>query len=286
MKKNYLLLPLYNDWKSLNKVLLTLNQSFSNLKTNNYIYIINDNSNVKSPKFQHFKHFKSLKIINLKKNIGSQKAIFFGLMFLQKKLKNIKNDVTISVLDSDGEDNPKKLKKMISLVNKKKNTFIFASRTKRTEDLFLRFLNQIRLILTYVLTGKYINIGNFSSFSSNLLKDIMSNNNLYLAYSSGVLKNYNKFYFYQVEKNKRFYGKSKVNFKFLLIHSINIIAVFYVTVFFRTTLLLILSLLFLNSFKLKIISIIFFLIINLVLVLINIFCKSKKLSLSIIKKVA
>ena len=45
-------------------------------------------------------------------------------MFLQKKLKNIKNDVTISVLDSDGEDNPKKLKKMISLVNKKKYFYI------------------------------------------------------------------------------------------------------------------------------------------------------------------
>ena len=37
MKKNYLLLPLYNDWKSLNKVLVTLNQSFSNLKAKNYL---------------------------------------------------------------------------------------------------------------------------------------------------------------------------------------------------------------------------------------------------------
>ena len=59
MKKNYLLLPLYNDWKSLNKVLLILNQSFSNLKTNNYIYIINDNSNVKP---QNFSILSTLKV--------------------------------------------------------------------------------------------------------------------------------------------------------------------------------------------------------------------------------
>jgi len=283
MKKNYLLLPLYNDWKSLNKVLVTLNQSFSNLKAKNYVYIINDNSNIKFPEKRHFKHFKSLKIINLKKNIGSQKAIFFGLMFLQKKLKNIQNDVTISILDSDGEDNPKKLKKMIDLANKKKDTFVFAARTKRTEDLFLRLLNQIRLILTYVLTGKFINIGNFSSFSANLLKNIMSNNNLYLAYSSGVLKNYNKFFFYKVEKNERYYGKSKVNFKFLLIHSINIIAVFYETVFIRSLLLVLLTFILFENVELEVTITLLFIFLNSVIIYINALNKTKKLNLSIIK---
>ena len=42
----------------------------------------------------------------------------------------------------------KKLKIMIDLANKKKDTFVFAARTKRTEDLFLRLLNQIRLMQT------------------------------------------------------------------------------------------------------------------------------------------
>ena len=59
----------------------------------------------------------------------------------------------------------------------------------------LKFLNKIRLIITYLLTGKYLNIGNFSAFHSNLLKSILTNKDLSLAYCSGVIKNYHKLIF-------------------------------------------------------------------------------------------
>ena len=39
MKKNYVILPVYNDWDSLKKVLEILNQSFKTLKSNNFIII-------------------------------------------------------------------------------------------------------------------------------------------------------------------------------------------------------------------------------------------------------
>ena len=42
MKKNYIILPVYNDWDSLKKVLENLNQSFKTLKSNNFIIIVND----------------------------------------------------------------------------------------------------------------------------------------------------------------------------------------------------------------------------------------------------
>ena len=81
-----------------------------------------------------------------------------------------------------------------------------------------------------------------------------------LAYSSGVLKNYNKFIFVRIKKNKRFYGKSKVNFKFLLSHTIKIISVFYDKVLIRSfVLFLTLSLIF-SSFK--IVFFIFFIFMN------------------------
>ena len=48
-------------------------------------------------------------ILNLKNNVGSQKAIFSALLYLCKN--NILNDVII--LDSDGEDNPNFIKKIL-----------------------------------------------------------------------------------------------------------------------------------------------------------------------------
>ena len=285
MKKVYIILPTYNDWKSLNKVLKILNYSLKGQKKEIYIIVVNDGSSSKYEKTKKYWNFKKVIILNLKKNVGSQKAIFFGLKYLQKKIKKKNNETIISILDSDGEDNPNMVKKLIRLVNLKKDYFIFASRKKRTENNFLKALNQLRLLITFILTGKYINFGNFSSFPSFVLNKILSNNNLYLAYSSGVLKNYNKFFFVKIKKSKRFYGNSKVNLEFLILHTINIISVFYKTVFFRTFFFLMVTLFFLENVKLKTSIISFFLLINLVLAGINICFKPKKVNLSMIKSV-
>ncbi len=284
MKKNYIILPMYNDWASLRKVLDILNRSFKNTKDYNHIIIVNDCSDNKYQR-KKYVNFKSVTILNLKKNVGSQKAIFFGLKYLQKILKNNSSQATISVLDSDGEDNPVMVKRLIKIANEKKDYFIFASRKQRTEGIFFKFFNQFRLIITYALTGRYINFGNFSAFSSKLLNKLLSNNELSLAYSSGVLKNYNKFSFLKIKKNKRFYGKSKVNLKFLLTHTLNIISVFYKTIFIRSIILLLLLSLIYDQFFFKLIFFTLFFLINLTFIFIYHFGKSNKLNLSLIKKV-
>lgn len=283
MNKNYILLPVFNDWRSLDKVLKILNDNFKKNKSVNHIIIINDASNEKVSFNKNYNYFASIKILTLKKNVGSQKAIFFGLKYLQKKLKKHNDVSVISILDSDGEDNPSKLYKLIKLAKQKKDFFIFASRKKRTEGFLLRLLNLIRLFLTYILIGRYINFGNFSSFPSNILHKLLMNNNLYLAYPSGVLKNYDKFYFLKVKKNNRFFGKSKVNLSFLLKHSINIISVFYLTVLIRSAVILFIIFSLSENNYLNILSIISFFVLNISLFYINFFLKPKKTNLSIIK---
>jgi hypothetical protein len=287
MKNNYIILPVFDDWESLEKVLIILDKSLKNNKSNNHIIIVNDCSfNVlKKHKIKNFNGFKSIKLINLKKNVGSQKAIFFGLRYLQKKIKKKTNQTTISILDSDGEDNPKMLQKLIYLANQKKDYFIFASRKERTENIFFRLLNNLRLFLTYAFTGQFINFGNFSSFSSSILKKILINDNLYLAYSSGVLKNYKKIYLHGVRKQKRFYGNSKVNFRFLINHSIKIVSIHYVSFFFRTLFLTLILFYYLSNLHLKMIILFAFITINFVLFFINLLNKIKNKNLSLIKSV-
>ena len=286
MKKIYIVLPTYNDWKSLEKVLEILNLRLKNLKKDIYILIINDCSKEKFKKTKNFKNFKKIIVLNLKKNLGSQKAIYVGLKYLQKKIKDY-NNVIISILDSDGEDDPKALKKLIQITERKKDFFIFASRKGRTENRFLKILNKARLYITLILTGKFINFGNFSSFPSSLLKRITLNDDIFLAFSSGVAKNYSKLFLYNVKKNKRFYDTSKVNIKFLIIHSIKIISVFYKVVFLRTFLIMsFLLLISKNNFYSSYIIVLTFLLLNIFLFLISWVGKPKKGNSNFIKNIS
>ena len=245
MTKLKILLPLFNDWQSLDLLLQKINNLFKKSKIFLEVIIVNDKSTSKFKLSKNYSKIRKIRIIDLNKNLGSQKAIFIGLHYIYKN----NNKSTIVVMDSDGEDDPLKIISLMKKVKNNPNYFIFVKRTKRLENFFLQFLNKIRLIITYLLTGKYLNIGNFSAFHSNLLKSILTNKDLSLAYCSGVIKNYHKLIFLGFPKKKRFYGNSKVNFLFLFKHSINIISVFYKSVLLRTFILFLLSLLYLNNYQ-------------------------------------
>lgn len=216
-------IPVFNDWKSLNKLLKELNNQFKNLIVKQLNILIIDDASEKKEIIKINKLIKidKIKIIKLKYNQGNQKAILVGLHYLNK----INYKGTIIVMDSDGEDDPKKIKLLLNSLEKNKKYFIVASRKKRTENKILRSLNMIRLIITLILTGKFINFGNYSCFISKNLKKIIKDQSLKLAYCSTLQRNdIKKIY---INKKKRYYGKSKANLKFLLQHSINIISVFY-----------------------------------------------------------
>ncbi len=260
MKRIIILIPTYNDCKSLRRLLSNINKYFNNEKITLEILIINDCS---SEKYYlqdlKLKNIRSIKIIDLKKNVGSQKAIFIGL----NKISKLKKRSTIVVMDSDGEDDPAKISKLANRANQNDDAIVFALRKKRLETFFFQLLNKFRLLITFLLTGKYLNFGNFSAFSNKNLKNLIKNKNLSIAYCSGVVKNHLKINLVSIPKRKRYHGISKVSFFFLIKHSINIISIFYIQVFLRTTAIL-LFLIYFNFFNLNNLIIIFFLITNLI----------------------
>jgi|TARA_B110000971_G_C20028064_1_gene509890 hypothetical protein len=277
MNNIFIIIPTYNDSRSLNKLLYIINKNINKRKDKFRVIVVNDCSSEKiTLKIKNFNNIKSIKILNLKKNVGSQKAIYIGLKYIEK----YKYKSTISILDSDGEDNPYKLKKLIESAFKEKGVIFVANRSKRLENIFLKILNKLRLLITFILTGKDANFGNFSSFSSINLKNIFSNTNLWLAYSGGILKNCKKIRLINIEKKKRYYGYSKVNLKFLLDHSIKIICIFRKEIFVRS--IFITSLLF---FTIKDQSIILRLIIFILLVniFINIYNQMNNLNFNSLK---
>lgn len=234
MKKIILLLPVYNDWKSCNHLLKKLNDKIYNSNYSIDLFILNDASTYSSSIVKNLNKIKTIKIINFKKNIGSQKVIYFGL----KNLKNTKNKI-IAIMDSDGEDDVGKFVSLIKNAEKYPNKVIVACRTKRKEIFIFKLLYKLHLILTFILTLNWINYGNYSAFNALNLKKILKNKNGLLAHSSTLIKNckIKKIY---AERKRRYFGNSKVSFPNLFLHSLRVIAnfqarvlvisVFYVTV--------------------------------------------------------
>ena len=223
MNNFIILTPTFNDWKSLSKLLFEIDKNIAGLKGNFRTLVINDASTLK-PKFnlKNVKHLRKIKIITLKKNLGSQKSICLGLKYLKKK----KTKAIITIIDSDGEDNPKKIKKLINLAKKNPNSIITANRLKRTENIFFKFLYKLHLLITFLLTGRYIDFGNYCSFNSSNLKKLLLNANLWLACSAGITKNCSSLKSYYIGREKRYFDSSKAKFSFLFEHSLNIISVF------------------------------------------------------------
>ena len=90
MSKNIILIPIYNDWRSLNKLLLNIDKYLKSNKNNPVeILVVDDNSSKKLYiKKKKFVNIKKIRVISLLKNLGSQKAIAVGLVYLKKTEKN------------------------------------------------------------------------------------------------------------------------------------------------------------------------------------------------------
>ena len=221
-----IIIPVYNDWDSLNKLLSKIDSIFKNQRfIKNKILIINDNS---SKKVQLRKKNK-INIIFLKENLGSQKAISIGLEYLKK----IKGDFYITVMDCDGEDNPLKLKTMLIKAKRFKNSIITSNRLQREESWIVIFFYKIHLNLTFMFTLKWISFGNFSTFHKRNLQKLLSNNYSWYAHSSAVIKNCEIIRTYS-KREKRYFGKSKLSFFSLVEHSLRVNSVFYKNIFFMS----------------------------------------------------
>ena len=225
-----IILPTYNDWKSLSILLDQIEKNLSNTKNIYKVLIIDDNSSEKnSYKLNKNKFFREMEIISLKKNVGSQKAIATGLKFINK-FKN-KNEDKFIIMDSDGEDDPKKINEIVELIDKNKNIEIITmNRTLRKESFFFSILYEIHLLITFFITFKYIRFGNFSFLNKKVIDIITKKNELWLAYSATLNKYFNSKASISAPRKKRISGKSKMSYLSLIMHSLNIQSVYYTNI--------------------------------------------------------
>jgi len=235
MKKIKILIPIYNDWESLVKLLDQINESlyeFNQIEVE--CIIINDASTRSAPILTKPSNIKLLKVMNMIENKGHARCNAFGIRYL---ILNEKFDYLI-LMDGDGEDRPVEIKSFLNEISAKPSNSIVAKRVKRSEGLFFKLLYQMHKIITYIFTGKKINFGNYSCLTKKDVEQISSKASLWSSYSGTVkkyIKNLNEI---NSTRGLRYFGPSKMSLFNLILHSFSIIAVFKYQVFFRSLIFL------------------------------------------------
>ena len=111
MKKIKILIPVYNDWKSVFELLKNINLQIKDCLHEVSVLIINDASSEdkNAYSFKNFLNIKSIKLINMKSNRGHARCNATGLKYIKE---NEDFDYVIP-MDGDGEDRPEELSLLI-----------------------------------------------------------------------------------------------------------------------------------------------------------------------------
>jgi len=236
MKRIIILIPVFNDWESLIKLINEINENIKDYKNINFeCLVVNDASTINQPKLIKPNNLKSLQILNMKENRGHARCNAFGLGYI---FKNKEFDNLI-LMDGDGEDRPIEIKSLVDKAIEKKNFSVVAKRVKRSEGLFFQILYEMHKTITYIFTGKKINFGNYSCLTKQDVEKLHSEASLWSSYSGTVKKKIEEFSEIDSVRGLRYFGPSQMSLFKLLIHSFSIIAVFKYHVFLRSTFLII-----------------------------------------------
>tara|TARA_Y100000590_G_scaffold298674_1_gene336707 strand:+ start:1519 stop:2406 length:888 start_codon:yes stop_codon:yes gene_type:complete len=234
MKKFIILIPLFNDWKSVSRLLNEIDSKVNNWKAEISVLIVNDASTEKRSGLQfNFKKIKFVKILNMKKNTVHQRCIAAGLKYI---CKNEDFDRVI-VMDADGEDRPEELNDFFKKAEENPSKTITGNRFKRSETIIFKIMYEIHKLLTLIFTGKLIKFGNFSCLPKNHVEQLIQKPYLWNSYSSSVVKTIKDRTFISSIRGSRYVLPSKMNFSGLIFHSLSIISVFKNLVIIRSILL-------------------------------------------------
>ena len=239
-----ILIPVYNDWQSVYKLLSDINSDIADLEHEISVIIINDASNHdREVHVEDLKNITSIKILNMKINQGHARCIATGLKYIYER----EEFDYIIPMDGDGEDRPEEIKDLIDHIKDSNNKPIVGERVKRSENLTFKICYQLHKLITFTFTGKSIRFGNFTCLPKKTVEKLVNEKATWNAFSGSLRKIENDLIAIPSIRGKRYFGPSKMSFMNLLKHSLSIISVFKKNFLIRSALFIILYILLIKS---------------------------------------
>ena len=239
-----ILIPVYNDWQSVSKLIDEINNLSIDQEFLISIIVVNDASNHdRQNEEKNLENIQSIKILNMKKNQGHSRCIATGLKYIFEK----EDFDYVIPMDGDGEDRPEEIKDFLNQIKNSNNKPIVGERIKRSENLIFKICYQIHKLITLTFTGKSIKFGNFTCLPKITVEKMVNEKATWNSFSGSLSKIEKDFLSIPSARGIRYFGPSKMSFSNLLKHSLSIISVFRSTVLIRSALFIVFYILFIKS---------------------------------------
>ena len=244
MTKVKILIPVYNDWQSVSKLIDEVDNLLISSEYQISVIVVNDASNHdRQDEDKIFNNIHSIKVLNMKVNQGHARCIATGLKYIYEKEEF---DYVIP-MDGDGEDRPEEIKDFLNQIKNSYDKPIVGERIKRSENFLFKACYQTHKLITLTFTGKSIKFGNFTCLPKVTVQKMINDKATWNSFSGALTKVENDLISIPSSRGKRFFGPSKMSFYSLIKHSLSIISVFRKTFLIRSALFIILYILFIKS---------------------------------------
>lgn len=221
--------PIYNDWESFVLLMRDVEAAFPAESFVIDVVAIDDCSIALLPDVVPGGSIASIRVARLKMNVGHQRAIAVGLA----QIEGASGYAHVAVMDSDGEDRPDELRRMIDAATARPGTAIVAQRAKRSESRLFRAFYAIYVRLFRLLTGTRIDFGNFSVLAPEHVDRLTHNSNIWNNFAATLIQAKVPIYRLPTVRGVRYAGQSHMRFVSLVVHGLGAISVFSEAVFIR-----------------------------------------------------
>ena len=238
------LIPVYNDWQSVLKLIDEINNLSIDPKFEISVIIVNDASNHdRQNDGKDYENIQSIKVINMKANQGHARCIATGLKYIFEK----EDFDYIIPMDGDGEDRPEEIKDFLNKIKETQNKPIVGERIKRSENLIFQICYKLHKLITYTFTGKSIKFGNFTCLPKSTIEKLINEKATWNSFSGSLTKVEDNLISLPSTRGTRYFGPSKMSYYNLIKHSLSIISVFRKNFLIRSALFIIVYILFIKS---------------------------------------
>jgi glycosyltransferase involved in cell wall biosynthesis len=237
MERVCIVIPVYNDWESAERLLLDLAAVGAAQQLRYRVLLIDDSSTSSPP--EHWPGLENsaidcLKIVRLACNLGHQRAIAVGLVMAREEIETC---AAVVVMDGDGEDLPSDVPRLLHASSAHVGSIICARRARRSEALPFRLLYRVYKLLFEKLTGIKIDFGNFSLIPKAALRAVISQAGIWNHLAATLTRARMPLIKVDTARGERYAGHSKMNFVSLVVHGLTAVAVYADVVLVRIVLL-------------------------------------------------
>jgi glycosyltransferase involved in cell wall biosynthesis len=163
-----------------------------------------------------------IRLIRLACNLGHQRAIAVGLVEVSKS-----DDIdAVVVMDSDGEDQPVAVARLIAVWDKHPGQIVLARRGQRSETILFKLFYSFYKLVFKIMTGQSFNSGNFCLLPQSALRSLIHNPAIWNNLAAAIARSRIPYAALEVDRGPRLAGKSRMSFVGLAIHGLSAISVY------------------------------------------------------------